>query len=318
MPLKCGKTPSPPRKTLFSEVMFRAAAAAVAAVMLISGCATTTDIQRNELSFWRSAARQNHLAGGSLAEFTRLYDTVAGDKLKHQLPDLLRMIESMPPEKAAESAVNILNECILAASTWLLPQEAEISLVSRQMYGRTLDWQSAAMLAEKDFLENIIWKTPAQYARENDLNHELAAFFGTVPPPGCAGLAAVQELPVSPMPELTAKYFGRDPAALLHLGSLLLAMPGEFARQLAAAPETKFDGVWREMVRVAALSALHITEKELAGAAAAYKNGETPANLYNFRRWYYLRENILSTVPIMRGSPDDINSVESMFQLHKM
>ncbi len=253
-----------------------------------------------------------------MAEFTRLQQVVSGGKLKYQLPDMILPVQKMPPEKAAWTAVNILNECVLAASTLLLPADATVTEAARRVYGQELDRSSAVMLAEKCFLENTVWKTPEQQTRENELHSELFAHFGTVPPPGTSGLAAVRQFPVSPMPDLTAKYFGRTPAALLRLGSLILAMPGEFARQLSVAPDTKIDGVWLETRRLAALSALHIIETHLVRAAAEYSAKSTPENLFAFRRWYYLREKTLSAVPLLRGSTNDTVILESILQLHRM
>lgn len=298
-------------------MIFRAAAFG-ALLLLISGCAPERSSRRNDLTFWCSAAREKHLAGGSLAEFTRMQEMLAGDKLKHQLPDLIRLLPEMPPEKAAETAVGILNECVLAVSTVMLPPEVPLSHFSRRIYGRNLDRQSAEMLAEKSLLESTFFQSAAQYTRERELHSELAAHFGSIPPPGTSGLAAVQEIPVSPMPELTGKYFGSDPASLIRLGDLILALPGEFARQLAAAPESGINGIWLEARRLAALSALHIAEKELAAIVSKVKSQNTPENLYRFRRWFYLRENILSSIPLLRGSQRDIEDLESIIQLHKM
>ena len=283
--------------------------------LLLAGCATVAP-PPSGLAHWQSVARQRHLAGESAAEFTRLRDQAAGEGRKQELPDLARLVRGdISPELRARTVTDTLRECVAIASVRLVPLGETVSQVAQRIHGRTLDFQTALALAEKEYLDAIVWKTPAAARRERELQQELYSRFGEQPPPGSYALAMPEMITVSPMPEMIRRHYGNDPAALLRFGGVILAMPGEFARQYAARPDFRPEGIWLEARRLAALAAIAVTERELQTAFDLWRRDPSPANLFRWRNWFYRRELELSAVPLLRGSDADLKALDSLMLL---
>ena len=219
------------------------------------------------------------------------------------------------PELRARIVTDILRECVAIASVRLVPMGETVSQVAQKIYGRTLDFRTALALAEKEKLDATVWKIPTDSLRERELQQELYFRFGELPPPGSYALAMPEPLPVSPMPELIRKHYGDDPAALLRFGGVILAMPGEFARQYAARPDFRPEGIWLEARRLAALAAVSVVESELQRAFELWKRSPSPVSLFRWREWFYRRELELSAVPLLRGSEADLKALDSLMLL---
>lgn len=282
--------------------------------LLLAGC-VSGEPEASGLSHWRAVARQRLLAGESAAEFTRLRREAAAGNRRQELPDLARLVRTSPGERSAVLTADILRECVAVASARLVPNGETVSSVARQLHARTLDCQSAVMLAEKAMLDATLWKDAAARTRETELESELRNRFGVVPPPDSYVLPAPEAFPVTPMPDVLRRHYGDDPAAPLRFGAVILALPGELARQLIADPGFNPDGIWLEARRLAALAALHGTETELRRAVEQWRADPSPRNLFRCRRWYFRRELELSAVPLLRGSEADLRALESLMEL---
>ena len=292
----------------------RAAGAIVLGGLLLAGCVAEPPPPDTSPAAWLRAARERHLAGESAAEFARLQGEAAGENRKQQLPDLARLVRSGgDPERRAELLTDTLRECVAIASVRLVNRGESVSATADRLYARELDFRSLVMLAEKEFLDSVVWKTPAAAARERELRQELPARFGATP--DRVQLAMPAETPVSSPPEAFRRIYGNDPAALLRFGGAILALPGEFARQYIADPGFRPEGIWLEARRLAALAAAAAVEERLAAAYAAWRRDPSPVNLFRWRKWHYRRRLELSSVPLLRGSAADLRALESLMEL---
>ena len=286
--------------------------------VLLAGCVRTVPEPEGPEQ-WVALARRRHLAGESAAEFSRLQAEAGRENRKQGLPDLARLVRGpISPERRAEIVTDTLRECVAIASVRLVDRGDTVTAVARKIHGSELDFRSAMLLAEKEFLDSVVWKTPAQTARDRELRQEMLDRFGAVPPPGKAefpppsppGTATESPVPV-------VRVYGKDPAALLRFGAFILSLPGEFARQYIADPDYKPEGIWLEARRIAALAALAAAEREYARAYADWRREPSPENLFRCRKWRLRQVRESSAVPLLRGNASDLQALQALMELQE-
>jgi hypothetical protein len=282
---------------------------------LLAGCAVSETGVSRGLPYWQKLARERHLAGESTALFTYYRRESVMEQRRSGLPDLAGKVAGLPREQAAALSVDTLMECLELTAVRLVPENMTYSDYAMELFGGRQDYRSALLLAEKAMLDSTPWKDAAAYERERELYSELQNRFGQVPAPGAVQLVIPEAEKVSPMPPEIRKHFGNTPDALLKLGAVILSLPGEFARQLLVAPESKVGGIWLEARRSAVLAALSISGREFALAYQRYTLESNAGNLYRCRQWFYRQELLKSALPLVRGSKSDLAAWNAMLQL---
>ena len=283
-------------------------------VALLTGCAVKTAENVRSLSYWRELARERLLAGESTAHFERYQREFTNGQKSLNLPDMVKLVTSESGEKAAELSLSVLHDCMLSASVLLIPEGVSRSEYAQDLFGRQLDWRSALILSEKVLSDSDPWKDPAASEREYELHSEITLHFGKIPGSPVM-LEEPQPVNVSPMPDEIRDIYGKEPVSLLKLGAVILALPGEFAKQLILTPGSNINGIWLEAQRTAVLAALHISERELAAAWHAFCKERSARNVFRYRKWFYRREMFISSMPMMRGTADDFKAWKSMLLL---
>jgi len=285
-------------------------------LMLGAGCTVFNAAAPSTLATWQAVAKERNLAGESVAKLSRCTQLAANERRRHELPDLLKLSKNMPPQQATGLFLDILRESVAVASMRLLDENDTLLSVATRLSTGELDHLTAVLLAEKDYLDSISWKDADVAARETELHRNLTALLGKIPDSDSYFLAMPEPIRPTPLPEIIRKNYGSDPAALLKFANVILALPAEFARQLIASPDTPVTGVWLEARCHAAMCAVAFSEHFLNLALQAYRRDPSPENLYSWRKWFYRRQQALADVPLIRGSQNDIRSLEALIQLH--
>lgn len=303
-----------PEKTPFPVLRKAVASAGVrlAALMLIfaAGCAGTRREQAeiSGLSDLRRIAVKRDLDGDTAQRLSELARRSVRDEKRHGLSDMAGFVMHAPAEAGGETARRMLwDGASLCAAMFSADPDREI----RDLCRGELECRTAQLVAEREFLDRIIWKTPEQTRREKELRSESLQLFGPVPEEAISGV----ELAFPPETEGDDPPGGADALKALKLAGALLLIPDEIKRLKLADPAFSAQGIVLEVVRMAAEKALAIDESQLREAEKRWRLDPTEENLFRWRRWFYIRELDASRMPEKRGSEEDRRFVESMVLL---
>ena len=255
---------------------------------------------------------ERHLTGETAAELSRLARSSRQATGWSKLPDLAEFVRNDTGERKYILSREILWESILFATVQFHndPEKFVRTWNSGELRCRLL-----TLLAEREFLRSIVWKTPAQQTRENELFSELQQLTGSIPEETLASIPLA-------MPEDWKKIdlpldipVGKDPAEPLQAAGVFYLLPEEIRRQQLADPELQTKGILQYAQMAAACYTLDILQKRLEEASAAYKKEPGAENLWLFRKWYYMYQLDIARLPENPGVEKDLQFIESMLLL---
>lgn len=285
--------------------------------LLICGCVTAI-IQQDtlvpSLETWQVQALERNLAGETAAALSQLARQSTRGSRREELPDLARFVRENPPEQGTILSRKMLWECMELCNTQFSPAPEKMI---REFREGELRCRTALLIAEKQFLDQVIWKTPKQQQRSSEVDSELSQLCGNMP---FSELSAIKLV----MPQETADFtanaaipVSQDPAEALQIAGVICLLPVEIRRQMLADPEFSPEGILKEVQFLASSYALLLDLKYLNAALAAYKKEPSAENLWLFRKWYYRAQLDNSRRPAERGTAKDRQFINSMLLLQE-
>ncbi len=290
---------------------------AIALIVLIAGCNVTTSAKNDilpPLARWQELAVARHLDGESAEALKHLAQEKYRAALRQKLPDLAVFVRDNRSAKAYELSIDILWECVEAGNILFVDDPL---LFVRQMKSGTIRCRTASLIAEKQFLDTVVWKTPAQQQRSAEVDSELSYLCGGIP------YGELSQIPLASPEEMkkfsapSAVPVSEDPAEILQIAGVFCLIPPEIQRQKLADPYFRSGGIGFEVMYMAATYALYADFQQLRAAQAAYEKNPTAENLWLWRKWFYRAELDKSRIPIYRGSDKDKQFLNSMLLLQE-
>lgn len=259
-----------------------------------------------KLEVLRRIAHERNLSGDASQRLSALARHSVRDDRRLGSADMVRFIRRTSPEAGGEYARHMLWEsALLCAAAFADDPEA----LTREFCRGEIDCRAAEIIAEKQFLDTVVWKDAPMRRREREVGSELRQLFGETSADEIAAAALAQ--PAGPAGDPPAA----DPVRALKLASALLRIPDEIRRQRISDPDFPTDGVIGEVIRAARAEALAIDDANLHDALAAYLRTPDGANLLRWRRWHYRRQLDSARLPHPRGTERDRQFVEAMVLL---
>ena len=281
-------------------------------LILCSGCLLQEKSEPVTLDSIMQTVAERHLTGETAAELRRLAKSSRQATEWSKLPDLAEFIRNDNGERKYILSRKILWESILFARVQF---HSDPEKFVRNWNAGELRCRLLTLLAESEFLRGVIWKTPAQQSRENELFSELQQLTGTIPE------EVLASIPLA-MPEDWKKIklpmnlpVGEDPAEPLQAAGVFYLLPEEIRRQQLADPELKTEGILQYAQMAAACYTLDIIQRRLEAAQSAYMQESSAENLWNFRKWFYMYQLDISRLPENPGVKKDLQFIESMLLL---
>ena len=262
------------------------------------------------LSVLQERAIQRHLSGEVTARLSGYADRGGRASQWAQLPDLARFVRNAGPERGAEVCREMLWECMLACNVQFSSDPEELV---REFCAGQLRCRTEMLLAEKQYLYPIVWKTPQEQQRSGEVERETEQLFG-----GISALEAGKIVLSSPQKAVFSPVaVSEDPAESLKIAGVFCLMPDEIRRQLPSGSEFDLPGVLREIQVTAARYAIEISGKQLNEAVNRYRNDPSPVNLLRCRKWSALHALDVSRMPSAGGSERARQFVNSMLLLQE-
>ena len=229
-----------------------------------------------------------------------------------KLPDLAAFIRSDNSDRKDIITREILWESVVFCAVQFLPQPAEFI---RKWQAGELHCRLMLLLAEREYLQSVVWKTPEQNSVEKELFSELMQLtglsdhekFSSVP------LAMPDVWKRTPLP--LALPVSQAPAEALQAAGVFYLLPEEIRRQQLAAPNMPLEGILLEMQTAAASYVLFLVQNQLEAAQDACAKELSAENLWRFRKWYYRYLLDISRMPQTRGGKKDTDFIQSMLLL---
>lgn len=282
-------------------------------LLFLTGCFIHDETPVITLDVVCQKALDRNLNGDSSAALNRLARSSRQATKWSKLPDLAAFVRSDTGERKDVLSREILWESAEFCVVQFTPDPAGFI---RNWYAGELKYRVMAVLAEKKFLENLVWKSREQQNRESEIHSELQHLIGSMPDETIASL----ELPMPPAEE---KIFpipvpvpvSEDPAEALQAAGVIYLLPEEIRRQQLSDNSMPLEGVMREVLVTAGSYALYLSQQQLSKAAAAYRKAPTEENLWQWRKWYFRVELDRSRIPAERGSAKDQQFIQSMLLL---
>ena len=258
-------------------------------------------------------ALDRNLDGDAAAALNRLAHSSRKATKWSKLPDLADFVRNDTGERKDVLSREILWESAEFCVVQFTPDPAGFI---RNWYAGELKYRVLAVLAEKKFLEKLVWKSREQQIRESEIHSELQHLIGSVPDEILASL----ELPLppaetKPFPIPVPVPVSEDPAEALQAAGDRSRLPEEIRRQQLSDNSMPLEGVMREVLATAGSYALYLSQQQLDKAAAACRKALTEENLWQWRKWYFRVELDRSRLPAERGSSKDQQFIQSMLLL---
>ncbi len=290
---------------------------AAAVIILISGC-HFIKLAENDilppLHKWQSAAVSRHLEGETADALSNLSQAKYRGALHQKLPDLAAFVRENPAEKAWEVSIEMLWQCVESCNILFVHDPAQFI---RNMRSGTLRFRTASLIAEKQFLDSVVWKSAGQQQRAMEVDSELSQLCGNIPYGELAHITLAAPEEMKNFSAVTAVPVSEDPAEALQIAGVFCLMPAEIQRQKLADPHFRVDGIGYEVLFIAASYALNIDCRQLQQAQAAYEKNPTAENLWKWRKWFYRAKLDESRLPVYRGSDKDRQFLNSMLLLQE-
>jgi hypothetical protein len=290
---------------------------AAALIMLIAGCHLTESAKSDilpPLYKWQQAAEDRHLDGESADALKHLAQEKYRAALRQKLPDLAVFVREKRSEEAYELSVDILWECVEASNILFVDDPA---VFIRRMRRGTIRCRAASLIAEKQFLDTVVWKSAAQQERSLEVDSELSQLCGGIPYGELAQIILATPEEMKKFSAETALPVSEDPAEILQIAGVFCLIPPEIQRQKLADPYFRSGGIGFEVMYMAATYALYIDCHQLRSAQLAYEKNPTAENLWRWRKWFYRAELDKSRIPVYRGSDKDKQFLNSMLLLQE-
>lgn len=282
-------------------------------LLLLCGCFFHQETPGITLDAVCQSALERNLDGESSAALNRLARSSRQATNWSKLPDLAAFVRSDTGERKDVLSRNILWESAEFCVVQFVPEPAKFI---RKWYAGELTCRVMTVLAEKKFLEKVVWKTPEQQIRENEIHSELSNLIGSV----SEEQLALLELPMPPAEEQKFPIpapvpVSEDPAEALQAAGVIYLLPEEIRRQQLADESMPLEGILNEVLITAGSYALYISQQQLRKAAADYRKSPTDENLWQWRKWYFRVKLDLFRLPDKRGSAKDQQFIQSMLLL---
>lgn len=279
---------------------------------LLTGCRDIPQPAGKTLADWQNAALSRHLAGETATALTAAAKQVKENSRHHEYPDLARFIRETTPEKGSELSREMLWKSFELCNVQF---SGDPETMIREMRAGELRSHAAILIAEKQYLDQIVWKSPAEEERNRELHSELSRLFGSLPFGELANIKLAA--PGTPLPDLSgaSRNLTQDPAEALQIAGVISLMPDEIRRQQIANPQFKVEGVLNEIQFLAASYALQLDRTSLLKIRNEYKNSPSEEKLLQYRKWYYRTLLDISRIPAKRGTKEDQQFINSMLLL---
>lgn len=286
------------------------------AIILFCGCQSVdTPPAATQLETWQHEALNRNLDGETAISLQNLARKTASRTHRQDLPDLARYVRENNNENSAELICDILWESVEYCNVQFVRDPA---LLIRNFRHSQILCRTALLIAEKQYLDTIIWKTPEQKTREREVSSELSSLCGGLP---AGDIPRIQlALPGDPLPQLPANLtspVSEDPAEALQFAGTIYRLPDEIRRQKLADENFYPDCLLGEVTHMAASYALHISFPCLRTARQRALNNPSPENLWLYRKWYYRVLMDISRLPRVRGEAKDRQFLNSMLLLQE-
>jgi hypothetical protein len=291
----------------------------ITALLILFGTAgcrmLNSEPEKNDLAKWQRNALTRNLPGETAIMLSDIAAQVRfGQKSHLALPDLAAFIREAPPGRGDEISREKLWESMISCiGRFSENPEKDI----QEFCAGELRCRTALLLAEKQYLYQILWKTPAQQQREQQLDGELYQFFGRFSEADLGNVPLIYPSAEAEFPPVGFKLHDSDPAAILQVSGVIYRIPGEIQRQSAADLRFIPAGIITETTYLAANCAMLISSRRLAEAKEKYLKDPTPENLWQYRKWYYRMQLDHSRLPAVRGSDPDREFVNAMLLLQE-
>ncbi len=287
-----------------------------AILLFFCGCRSTdTPPETCRLEVWQNEALKRNLDGETAVALRNLARSTAGRTHRMDLPDLARYIRENNNENSAGLIRDLLWESVEYCNVQFV---RDPDYFIRNFRRSQILCRTALLLAEKQYLDQIIWKTPAQKEREREVASELSSLCGGLPSGDIPDIRLVlveDRLPFLP-DSLTAPV-SEDPAEALQFASAIYRLPDEIRRQKMADENFYPDCLLEEVIHMAASYSLHISMPYLQTARQNAMQDPTPENIWRYRKWYYRVQMDLSRLPSVRGEAKDRQFLNSMLLLQE-
>ena len=287
----------------------------VLSLLLLAGCRGFGDPEKRfTLETIQKQVLDRHLAGETAAALEDLATRGGRSSKWNNLPDLAAFVRNTKDDRGDELCRKILWE---VAEFCNVQFSGDPAAFVRNMRAGELRCQLALALSEKEYLDGIAWKTPAQLEREEILRSELFRLTGNI---ADNSLSQVKLVYPGKMPEYPLDLFipvSEDPAEALQIAGVICLLPDEIRRQQLAEENLPLTGLLSEISFLAGSYALHLDKEQLTKAAKKWHHDPSPENLLKYRQWYYRMMLDLSRLPQTRGSKKDRQFITSMLLLQE-
>ncbi|MBR7121381.1 MAG: hypothetical protein IKC94_03975 [Lentisphaeria bacterium] len=284
------------------------------AVVLFCGC-HIADVppETSQLAVWQQEALERNLDGECAVALQNLARSAARRSHRQDLSDVARFVRENNSDDSAELVRKLLWESVEYCNVQFVRDPA---LLIRRFRRSEINCRTALLIAERQYLDQIIWKTPAQKVRDRELRSELSSLCGGLPAGDLARIKLV--MPDAPLPELPAGLTSpvtEDPAEALQFAAVIYKLPDEIRRQKMADANFYPDCLLNEVIHMAASYALHISFNRLRAAREQALAEPVAENIRRFRQWYFRVQMDIDRLPVIRGEAGDRQFLNSMLLL---
>lgn len=282
-------------------------------LFLVTGCRHEALPVTDPLHRWQETAVSRHLAGEVATALTTAVQHTQNSSRHHEYPDLARFIRKAPAEKANELSRELLWESMELCNVQFVPDPAAMLEKLRAGELRCL---AALLIAEKQYLDQIVWKTPEQETRYRELQSELTRLFGSLP---FGEIDSIKLVSPGTMPDFSAAtaMLTQDPAETLQIAGVISALPDELRRQQFADRQFPLEEVLKEIEYLAAGYALQLDRMMLLEIQRSWQQSPSAEKVLQYRRWYYRAILDISRVPESRGKKEAQQFINSMLLLQE-
>ena len=284
--------------------------------LFFCGCRSTgTPSETFHLEVWQSEALNRNLNGETVIALQNLARNTARRNHRMDLPDLARYIRENNNENSAELIRDLLWESVEYCNVQFV---RDPDYFIRNCRRSQILCRTALLIAEKQYLDQIIWQTPAQKARDREVTSELSSLCGGLPSGDIPKIRLI--LPddeLSVLPDTLSLPVSEDPAEALQFAHAVYSLPDEIRRQKMADENFYPDCLLEEVVHLAASYSLYISMPYLQAARQDALQKPTPENIWRYRKWYYRVQMDLSRLPSVRGEAKDRQFLNSMLLLQE-
>jgi hypothetical protein len=253
-----------------------------------------------------------HLEGETVADLQNFAQRSRQATRWSKLPDMAAFIRSDKSDRKDLVSREILWESVVFCRVQFIPEPAEFI---RKWKAGELHCRLMLLLAEREFLQSVVWKTPEQQSREKELYSELLQLTGNVDTEKFASIPLAMPKVWKRTPVPLALPVSQDPAEALQAAGVFYLLPEEIRRQQLASPDMPLDGILLEMQLAAASYVLYLVQNQLEAAQKACVKELTAENLWRFRKWYYRYRLDVARLPQKRAEQKDRDFIQSMLLL---